>query len=271
MTTLVAALSWDPQIRGALIVITGVTILMGSVYLLLATNTGARLGFLIAACAATGWMAVMGWVWVAYGKGIIGQEPHWVVKEAVTGSLANQNTLDAVDGYPNGWKTLKPGDPELGDASSTADRVLTPPTGTPTAGASTGQVATTPITPVFKATTDYTLVKAYEKGGDAYFIPGGYFVRNQTPLKGWLHAPHYAVVEVAPIIVQPSITGAPPKATPDPSKPITSVVMVRDLGSLRFPSTMFAIANSLLFGLIVWQLHRRDKIVMAARAAAAAG
>ena len=63
---LLAALAWDPQIRGALIVVTAFVILPGSVYLLLATNTGAKLGFLLAAAGFFGWMAVMGWVmdWV---------------------------------------------------------------------------------------------------------------------------------------------------------------------------------------------------------------
>ena len=45
-------ISWDPTIRGYLVVATGVAVLCGSVYLLLATNTGVRLGFLIAAAAS---------------------------------------------------------------------------------------------------------------------------------------------------------------------------------------------------------------------------
>ena len=39
-----AALSWNPQIKGALIVLTAVLILCGSVYLILSTNTGAAAG-----------------------------------------------------------------------------------------------------------------------------------------------------------------------------------------------------------------------------------
>ena len=80
---LLAALAWDPQIRGALIVVTAFVILPGSVYLLLATNTGAKLGFLIAAAGFFGWMAVMGWIWVVYGIGIKGDAPTWHVEEVV--------------------------------------------------------------------------------------------------------------------------------------------------------------------------------------------
>ena len=42
---LMAGITWDPFIRGVLIVIVAVVLLPGSVYLVLATDTGARLGF----------------------------------------------------------------------------------------------------------------------------------------------------------------------------------------------------------------------------------
>ena len=44
-----AAVSWDPQLRGALILLIGIVILPGSVLLLLSTNLGMRLGILMAA------------------------------------------------------------------------------------------------------------------------------------------------------------------------------------------------------------------------------
>ena len=48
MINLLAAIQFDPHIRGILVVLVGVGVLIGSVYLLLATNTGIRNGFLIA-------------------------------------------------------------------------------------------------------------------------------------------------------------------------------------------------------------------------------
>ena len=39
---------------------------MGSVYLILGTNIGARLGFLVALCGLAGWMALMGGIWWIY-------------------------------------------------------------------------------------------------------------------------------------------------------------------------------------------------------------
>ena len=52
------ALSWDPAIRGILATAVGVVVLCGSVYLLLGTNLGARLGFLMAMAGLFGWMAI---------------------------------------------------------------------------------------------------------------------------------------------------------------------------------------------------------------------
>ena len=53
-----AGIAWDPQIRGILSVLVGVVVLMGSVYLLLATNVASRLGFLLALAAIFGWMTI---------------------------------------------------------------------------------------------------------------------------------------------------------------------------------------------------------------------
>ena len=40
---IIAGIAWNPGIQGILVVLTGVAILCGSIYLLLATNMGARL------------------------------------------------------------------------------------------------------------------------------------------------------------------------------------------------------------------------------------
>jgi hypothetical protein len=77
------------------------------------------------------------------------------------------------------------------------------------------------------------------------------------------------VLQARPVIKEPSLTGAPPRPVPDPLAPPTSVVMVRDLGRLRFPSTMVALSMSILFMIVCNALHRRDKQIMAARAAPA--
>ena len=280
---LLAALAWDPQIRGALIVVTAFVILPGSVYLLLATNTGAKLGFLLAAAGFFGWMAVMGWVWVVYGIGLKGDQPSWHVHEVVTGDVAENGTSEEAEGFPVGWRELRQGDAILGDAQAEADTVLAP---TDDAGGhGGGGEEAAPVQPVFEDPAEYTLVSGYAKGGENYWIPGGGLASETSkgnagsnPLskiverlkRGPFHAPHYAVIQVAPVIRQPTLTGAPPTPAPDPSKPVVSVVMVRDLGSLRYPSFLIAISMTIVFGLVANALHRRDKEIMAARAAAPA-
>ena len=281
---LLAALAWDPQIRGALIVVTSFVILPGSVYLLLATNTGAKLGFLLAAAGFFGWMAVMGWIWVAYGIGIKGDAPTWHVEEVVTGDVAERGTTEESHGFPNGWRKLPAGDPTLGDAQASADKVLAP---SEDAGGHGGEAeAAAPVDPVFGDLTDYVQVGGYAKGGENYWIPGGglksesyegnrgsnvFSKAIERVKRGPFHAPHYAVIQVAPVVeVEVEEGEAPPKPEPDPDKPVTSVVMVRDLGNLRFPSLMIAISMSIVFALVANALHKRDQEIMAARRAAPA-
>ena len=84
MLHLLAGIAWDPQIRGFLAVLVGVVVLMGSVYLLLGTNLGSRLGFLVAISAIFGWCTLMGVTWWVYGTiGMLGEAPKWEVEEVV--------------------------------------------------------------------------------------------------------------------------------------------------------------------------------------------
>ncbi|MCX7621155.1 MAG: hypothetical protein N2037_09980 [Acidimicrobiales bacterium] len=84
--TVIAGLSWDPAIRGILSVAVGVVVLLGSVYLLLATNTGARLGFQLAAAGLFGWLTILTLMWWVQPPGIGprgGNEPHWKPVEII--------------------------------------------------------------------------------------------------------------------------------------------------------------------------------------------
>jgi hypothetical protein len=76
-----AAIAFDPHIRGVLVVMVGVVALIGSVYLLVATNTGLRNGFLIAMTGLLGWCFSLGLFWWIYGIGMIGTDPSWMNRE----------------------------------------------------------------------------------------------------------------------------------------------------------------------------------------------
>ena len=78
-------IAFDPHIRGALVAMTGVVVLCGSVYLILATDVGARLGFLVAAGGLAGWMVIMGITWwmMPPAIGPAGAGPTWEIVDVV--------------------------------------------------------------------------------------------------------------------------------------------------------------------------------------------
>lgn len=92
---MLSALAWDPGFRGFLTVVLGTLILGGSVWLLLSTNSGWRLGFLLTITGLSGWMMIMGLVWGMYGIGYQGRVASWHVEEVNYGDLTQANTTDA--------------------------------------------------------------------------------------------------------------------------------------------------------------------------------
>jgi len=88
---LFAGLAWNPGIRGILVVAVGVAVLCGSVYLLLATNVGARLGMLLAFAGLTGWLCCLTLFW-------------WISPPAI-GPRGNSPTWRPVEIYVNGPDT----------------------------------------------------------------------------------------------------------------------------------------------------------------------
>ena len=74
------AISWEPEIRGISVVLISVVVLCGSVYLVLSTNMGSRLGFLVALAGLFGWLMMMGVFWWVYGIGLSGEAPSWCSK-----------------------------------------------------------------------------------------------------------------------------------------------------------------------------------------------
>lgn len=272
MTTVLAAvttafeITWDPGLRGVLSVAVGVVVLCGSVYLILGTNMGQRLGFLVAAAGLAGWMALMGFVWALYGIGYLGTAPHWEVEEVVTSDSADDLSAARLEKAHDlsDWKELASDDPARGEAQATASAAL--------AG-------------------EDSRVRAFERESDAiaigaYTIGGKKVSKNVSwsdPfgdqgfagwLRGWLpgpHPPHYTIVQYQAVKhVDVEFGETPPPAEADPSAPVQSVVMVRDLGKKRVPAVLLMLSSLIVFGILCNVLHRRDKALMAARAAAGA-
>ena len=266
---LLGALSWDPQIRGFEIVLVSFLILPGSVYLLLATNTGARIGFVLAAAGLFGWMAVMGAVWMVFGIGYKGPDPHWKVEEVVTASqpVSELTTVEAARDLPEGdWERLQTGNPILGDAQAAADKVLAPSSADEGwhGGGGGGETEESFDSP-FSQPTDYVQVAGYRKGGERY----GLFGMDFRPFNVF-HKPHYAVVQVQPALRQTGPEpfgpgGAPGQAAADTTQQTTTVVMVRDLGARRFPPFVIAVTSGLIFAVLCYWLHQRDREILRLR------
>jgi hypothetical protein len=245
--SLTLALSWNPQVRGGLYVLISVIVLCGSGALILGTNLGGRLGFQTAAAGLTGFFVVIGATWWVYGIGPQGKAPTWVPRFEVSGDLGQVDS-QILEDFPRGWKNLDLADPAVADALPVSDAELT-------GGEEGGGI--------FESAADYLPVAAAEKGGETY---GPFGVLNFRPLNLW-HRTHYLIIQVQAVEPQETIPGAaPPRPRVDPNATPVAVVMVRDLGSLRLNPAVFTIASALLFGLLVYQLHTRDKELMALKA-----
>jgi hypothetical protein len=256
------AIGWMPEIRGILTVIIAVVVFCGSVYLLLGTNVGARLGFLLSIAGLAAWMASMGAIWWAYGLGLKGRDPTWAMAKGVnlmrTPADLDQShiinnisiTIDPNVSFPEqaaaadeqlqagGWHLLAEDDPQRGQAIASADEIIQQEFELYAAG-------------------DYIAVNVFDKGGEAW--PKISDALDFTALR---HNPHYALVEIAPVVPQRTEPGRAP-ATPvaDEEQPHEYVLMVRDLGSKRQPATFLTLGAGLIFGATCWLLHRRDRVV----------
>ncbi|HXH57631.1 MAG TPA: hypothetical protein VNL12_10025 [Iamia sp.] len=308
---ILSAMSWDPGFRGILTVVVATLILGGSVYLLLATNSGARLGFLLALTGLAGWMMIMGLVWAMYGIGYQGRVAAWEVEEVNYGALTEANTADARTVPPrdelpdprsliegnDALETQFPDDPslrepQLGDLLSVDPTLAEDPAlegivetdegwellGT--ADSQTGEAAAAASAylvderALFTETSDFVVLDSWSKGGkddrngDSLLARAAFKAERIVtwPLG---HPTHRVVVRVQEVVAREEVPGQPPP-TPeaDPDEPVTSVVMVRDLGSQRQPAVFVTIASAILFAICCTSLHRRDKLVRQARAAA---
>lgn len=256
-----AAMTWDPQIRGFAIFVAALVLLPGSVFLLLATNMGGRIGFVLAVTGLAGWMTIMGATWVVFGIGLKGEEPSWKALEMVSGP-ESQSLLDVMKDFPRGkWKELAPGDAILADAQATADKLLAPGSAEAAPAGHGGEEEAKPD-PVaerfespFSTSEDYVLLDGYRIGGEDYFLT-------------LRHRPHYVVVRVKPALLEDPPAGIKPQ--PDLTAPTTAVIMIRDLGSVRLPPFLVMLTSGIVFGVCCWNLHQRDKEIWRQQAAAAA-
>ena len=286
-----AGIAWDPQIRGFLATAVGVVVLMGSVYLLLVTNLGTRLGFLIAATGFFGWMTLMGLIWWVYGTiGMLGAAPSWHVTEVVypdvdAAALEEARPLDTsvlpppeeykelegedfdqlraeVEPELHGWRLLPEADPSFGEAKATVDAYIE---ANPIQGIGDEELGG------IDSASEVVTLYAFETGGKEGLPDDPSRVdriTNKIKTTFWQvrHPPHHAIVQVQPVVHQVAAAGEPPPTpTPDEEEPVITVIMERDLGDVRFPAAMVTIFSGIMFGVLCSMLHRRDQRVAEVR------
>ena len=300
---LLGAMAWDPGFRGLLTVVLSMVILCGAAWLIVGTNTGPRLGFLIAGAGLFGWFAVMGFVWSMYGIGWMGDAPTWEVVDTVAGDPGDSafdqaRELPLPEELPDPV-ALRDGDPELQalfpedqrdptvmdlvGADPSLREGLEENTGSwrilETASAYTGEVTSAVAESIGAEGADlfgesgYAIVGAFLGGGETPrtddSIIGRVIYRASFPLR-LRHDPFVAAVQVQPLISQSVKAGqAPPLPVTDADAPVYTVIFERDRGTLRLPAISFTIFSTIVFGVFANALHRRDKIALAQRAATA--
>ena len=250
------AINWEPELRGIVIVAIAVGVLIGGTYLVVGTNLGARLGFLIVLAGLFGWMATMGAIWWTYGIGLKGREPTWqpaepvtIVREpsqlqgaeilesslTLTGSAQSDSAEVSKALQLEGWLLLAESDTGRGQAVAASDDIIQREAEELEAG-------------------EYISLAVYNKGGERW--PK---INESLDFVAFFHKPHFALVEVAPVLPQRTEPGrAPAKPVVDETQPRRYIHMIRDLGSKRQPAIFITIGSSIIFLLLCRILHQRD-------------
>ncbi|CAM8654930.1 hypothetical protein MCEKE4_01810 [Acidimicrobiia bacterium] len=304
---IIAGIAFDPGIRGVLVVLVGVVVLMGSVYLILSTNLGSRLGFLVALSGLFGWLTILTFVWwlTPPAIGPRGNIPTWKPVEIyVNGandsakvdvlnnlvdpaSLATADEIiaqnpDLVNEFPNGFtlSDLQTNNPAIVseyidvEALNGWALVGAANAGEAQAAADLELVASG----VFKTSSEYKKLNVWNYGGKPTLKDdcpdGGMICRVQHRITSAFqikNPKHYTVVQVQKVIPQTPIPGqAPPLPKVDPSQPVISVVLIRDIGNERVIPFLYFVISVSLFILSAWALHNRDKTLMKNKAMAEA-
>lgn len=247
---------WYPTILGILVVAVAIALFCGSVYVLLATNLGARLGFLAAFTGLMGFMVMLTTLWMFTASPLNtlkGTPPTWKLQSVVKTLDNPQVPAAARAAAQKGRKVPTASQSDL-KAVVDANLVTTQPIANIPAPKNANKYAR------FDQVTDYTTTNYYEVGGS-------------TPhLVDWqiTHQPLYAVVQFCAVPPNTLPFGVPPPApTCDKTSPKNGfVILSREFGSLRIPPFVTFVLSSILFALGLLSLHWREKDERAAAAAA---
>ena len=254
----VTASIWYPTILGVLVVIAAIVLFIGSIYLLLGTNLGARLGFLVTFTSLMGFMMILIILWLTTASPLEspkGRVASWSVIENVPDITKAQT--EAVRDIAK--KENKASQTDASNVLAAVDAALVTKQSTPT-------VTVTPNDnrfAKFDDVTQFMVLQTYTLGGS-----------NPQFWKGQFnHSTKYAVVEYCKTATQTQTFGLPPLPPECASGADAQrgfVVVKYDYGTLRLPPFVVIVITAILFGLGLLALHWREKDEME-RAKAEAG
>jgi hypothetical protein len=240
---------WYPVILGILVVVAGIVLFCGSIYVLLATNLGARLGFLVAFTSLAGFMVLLTLLWCTTASPLNtlkGRIPQWKVVEVVSApEKANTTNVHNIKQKQNVAEAT-----EASNVKAAVDAALVTKVSTPTAQYTPNDNRFAK----FDVVTQYEILQTWEIGGSKPQFWKGQFT----------HTPEYAVAQFCEVKdttnAQPfGLPPLPPECNTAQGAKTGYVVLKRDLGSLRVPPFVAFGISLILFIVGLLALHWREK------------
>jgi len=256
MVTLASTLTerslWYPTVLGVLVVVAAVVLFVGSIYLMLGTNMGARAGFLATFTGLMGLMVVLSALWITTASPLNtlrGAVPKWEIKEVVS-DLSKAKTEAARNIKQDGFEvdTI-----EAANVKAAVDEGLVTKVDN----------AVVKFTPednqfaIFGDVTEYLTTTTWEIGGSKPSWLDGEFT----------HTPKLAVVQFCgtadntqPFGVAPDAPACAEDGTPNAADN-GYVVLEFNLGDVRLPPLIAFISSVILFvlGLIMFGWYEKDR------------
>ncbi len=233
--------TWYPLTLGWLVIIASVGLFFGSTYLILATNVGARLGFLLVGAVTAGFLMVLSMLWITTATPLNVFKGRTVEFKAVAvvDNVESSNIKEVQRILEDGNKLSGT---EFSNIKAAADTVLGPAVDGKEKPASVANDL--PSVPVI-------VTDIYQIGGSQ---PNPLFLE-------FTHTPEYAAAFFCPVDQVKLETAF--RTTCDTSSAAAAnnriLILQKDLGSLRQPPIFLFFGSTALFILFLLALHWREK------------
>ena len=237
--------TWYPLTLGWLVVLAGIGMFFGSTYLLLATNLGSRLGFLVVGAVVTGFITILAFLWATTATPLNvfkGRQSEW--KPVAVVQSVKDSKIEAVRTIEQEGTKLS--STEFANVKAAADTVLAPADPNAHDAAPKPEAVADDLPSV-----DVLVTEIFEVGGS-----------QPNPLNfEFTHTPQFAAAHFCQIDKVKAETAF--RNTCDTSEDAQAnagiLILEKDLGSLRQPPLFLFLGSSALFILFLLALHWREK------------